>query len=82
MSEISTPCVKLCIIDPPSGLCQGCGRTVTEIQQWPVIGEAARLAVMATLPQRLRQSRIDRLAAAGRGDNRRRRAATMTDGAR
>ncbi len=81
MSEISTPCIKLCIIDPPSGLCQGCGRTVTEIQQWSVITEASRLAVMATLPQRLKQSRIDRLAAAGRGDNRRRRPAAIVDGA-
>ena len=25
---VSTPCVKVCVIDPLSDLCIGCGRTV------------------------------------------------------
>lgn len=72
MTQVSTPCIKLCIIDPPSGLCQGCGRTVGEIQIWSVLPEADRLAIMSTLPARLAGSRQERLAAAGR-DRRRRR---------
>ena len=71
MTPVSTPCIKLCIIDPPSGLCQGCGRTVTEIQVWTSISEADRLAVMARLPARLQHSRAVRLAAAGRRNRRR-----------
>ena len=25
--EIETPCVKLCVVDPETGFCIGCGRT-------------------------------------------------------
>lgn len=55
MNGISTPCVKICIIDPASRLCEGCGRTLTEIAQWSRLSEAERLAIMARLPERLRQ---------------------------
>ena len=71
MTQVSTPCIKICIIDPPSGLCQGCGRTMTEIQLWPRLAEADRLCVMAKLPGRLAHSRAERLAAAGRSNRRR-----------
>ncbi|WP_353182499.1 DUF1289 domain-containing protein [Bosea sp. (in: a-proteobacteria)] len=55
MNGISTPCVKICIIDPASRLCEGCGRTLTEIAQWSRLSEAERLAIMTRLPERLRQ---------------------------
>lgn len=67
----STPCVKICIMHLPSGLCQGCGRTLDEIQRWPFLTEPDRLAVMAALPVRLAQSRAERIAAAGRTNRRR-----------
>lgn len=54
MSAASTPCIKLCVIDLRTGLCEGCGRTLAEIAQWSRLGEAERLAIMAELPQRLR----------------------------
>ena len=78
MSTVSTPCIKICIIDAPSGLCQGCGRTLDEIQQWTSVAEDVRLAIMAGLPVRLAQSRATRLAAAGR-TNRRRAALSRAD---
>ena len=28
-----SPCIKVCIVDPRSGLCRGCGRTLAEIAQ-------------------------------------------------
>jgi uncharacterized protein len=62
----STPCIKLCILDEPSGLCQGCGRTLAEIAGWGALDEEARLAIMAVLPQRLARSREERRAASGR----------------
>ncbi len=34
MSAISSPCIKVCVIDPVCKLCQGCGRTLQEIAQW------------------------------------------------
>lgn len=60
-------------MDAPSGLCQGCGRTLDEIAGWAALAEPARLAVMAELPERLARSRAQRLAAAGRGNPRRAR---------
>lgn len=69
----STPCVKICILHPPSGLCQGCGRTLDEIQRWPSLSEGDRLAIMEHLPVRLAQSRAERIAVAGRTNRRQRR---------
>ena len=34
MTSSLSPCVKICVVDPLSGLCIGCGRTVAEISQW------------------------------------------------
>ena len=31
MAIIETPCRKICVMDPASGLCTGCGRTLDEI---------------------------------------------------
>jgi uncharacterized protein len=70
-SVLSTPCVKICVIDPLSALCVGCGRTVGEIAAWTAMSEAERGAVMAGLGERLararsRASRGGRVAARGR----------------
>jgi len=53
VDAISTPCVKVCIVDPVSGLCIGCGRTVAEIAGWGAMSEADRLIAMAGLEARL-----------------------------
>jgi hypothetical protein len=50
---ISTPCKKVCIVDGASGLCLGCGRTLSEIAAWGAFGEDHRQAIMAQLPARL-----------------------------
>jgi len=44
--------VKLCVIDPVSGLCRGCRRTLDEIAAWGSMSERERRAVMAALPAR------------------------------
>jgi uncharacterized protein len=64
---ISTPCVKVCVIDPHSALCVGCGRTVAEIAAWTAMSEAERGAVMAGLGRRmaLARSRASRGGALG-----------------
>ncbi|MCU4182173.1 DUF1289 domain-containing protein [Bosea sp. BH3] len=53
MTAISTPCIKVCVIDPASKLCEGCGRTLAEIAQWGRFTEVERLAIIAALPDRL-----------------------------
>jgi hypothetical protein len=54
MSAASSPCVKICVIDPVSKLCEGCGRTLAEIARWGSMSEAQRLAVMALLADRMK----------------------------
>ncbi|WP_019996363.1 DUF1289 domain-containing protein [Aureimonas ureilytica] len=49
----SSPCIKICVLDPQSGWCVGCGRTLDEIAGWGSLSEAERLAVMDGLPARM-----------------------------
>ena len=48
-----SPCNRICAIDPPSGLCRGCGRTLAEISSWIAYDARERTRIMAELPQRL-----------------------------
>ena len=52
VSSASTPCVDVCVLDPESRLCLGCGRTVDEIARWAAMSEAERKRIMAKLPDR------------------------------
>jgi len=48
-----SPCIAVCMIDPKTGLCLGCGRTLPEIARWSRIDSAERRAIMAALAQRM-----------------------------
>src|SRR4029450_12061692 len=50
--DIETPCVKVCVLDPESGYCIGCGRTRNEIAGWLDMTDQLRRDVMAGRPQR------------------------------
>jgi uncharacterized protein len=50
---IETPCVKVCVVDPDSGFCIGCGRSRGEIGGWLGYSVAERQSVMAELAERL-----------------------------
>ena len=50
---IRSPCIKLCVIEPDSGFCIGCGRSRQEIASWIGLSAEARDAVMLELPDRL-----------------------------
>ena len=56
MSPASTPCIRVCTLDPETGLCLGCGRTVEEIGRWFRLSEDQRLKIMAELPERMRKA--------------------------
>jgi uncharacterized protein len=53
MAVFESPCTKVCAIEPMSGLCLGCGRTLAEIEHWVVFTASERDEVMASLPFRL-----------------------------
>lgn len=48
-----SPCVAVCLIDPKTGLCFGCGRTLPEIARWPKLDSTERRGIMAGLAQRM-----------------------------
>lgn len=50
---IATPCRKICVIDPASRLCEGCGRTLDEIARWLSLTHDERATIMRDLPRRL-----------------------------
>jgi hypothetical protein len=44
------------MIDPRTSLCFGCGRTLPEVARWHRIEPSERLALMATLPERMERA--------------------------
>ena len=52
--RVSSPCIQVCVIDPITRFCMGCGRTGEEIAAWPFKTEDERQALMADLPERLK----------------------------
>jgi predicted Fe-S protein YdhL (DUF1289 family) len=53
MSALESPCTKVCTIEPASGLCRGCGRSLDEIAGWTRFAPAERGRIMAELPHRM-----------------------------
>ena len=53
MADIESPCNKVCVVDPISTLCIGCGRSLAEIEGWLRLLPEQRARVMAELPRRL-----------------------------
>lgn len=50
--EVESPCIKVCVVDPASGFCLGCFRTIDEIAGWSAMTPEARRAVLVELPGR------------------------------
>ena len=49
---IETPCTGVCALDPATGMCLGCLRTIDEIACWASLSTEERRAVMGELPDR------------------------------
>jgi predicted Fe-S protein YdhL (DUF1289 family) len=62
----ATPCEKICTVDPGSGLCAGCGRSLTEIERWTRYNDHERARIMLELPPRLEAMRLRRAASVPR----------------
>jgi predicted Fe-S protein YdhL (DUF1289 family) len=50
---MQSPCENICVIEPDSGYCIGCGRTREEIAGWIAMSPEMRSSVMDTLSDRL-----------------------------
>ena len=53
LPEVETPCIKVCVVDPETGFCIGCGRTRSEIGQWMGLSNGDRHAIMEDLKGRV-----------------------------
>jgi uncharacterized protein len=51
-----TPCIAVCMMDPRTNLCFGCGRTLPEIARWHRMESVERQAVMAGLAARMSEA--------------------------
>ena len=52
MSEVASPCTSVCRMDPRSGWCEGCLRSIDEIVAWGAQDDATRRAVLLGLRPR------------------------------
>jgi len=50
--QVPSPCTRVCVIDPVSGFCRGCRRTIDEITDWGRKTPDERRAVLKALESR------------------------------
>lgn len=51
-SAIASPCIGVCEVDPRSGLCLGCLRTLGEIAAWRDADDGAKARILERLAGR------------------------------
>ncbi len=51
-ATVASPCVGVCAIEPQSGWCEGCLRTIDEIAAWGALDDRARREIWKRLPAR------------------------------
>jgi predicted Fe-S protein YdhL (DUF1289 family) len=49
---VQSPCIRVCWVDPRTGLCAGCLRTLDEIARWGGMSPGERRSLLAELPGR------------------------------
>ena len=55
---LPSPCVSVCTMDPASGLCGGCFRTLEEIADWAMQSPDAQRAIWHQVEQRMSRSTL------------------------
>ncbi|MDP3439434.1 MAG: DUF1289 domain-containing protein [Azonexus sp.] len=49
---IPSPCINICQMNAPGGLCSGCLRSLDEIAVWSTTNDATRARILAAVSQR------------------------------
>jgi predicted Fe-S protein YdhL (DUF1289 family) len=60
VSTVASPCINICVLDPTTGWCKGCMRTIDEIAAWGSLDDDAKRGVLARLPLRRDMTGEDR----------------------
>jgi predicted Fe-S protein YdhL (DUF1289 family) len=50
--EPPSPCNRVCRIDPATGWCLGCSRTLAEIADWAMLSAGEKRALLAQIAER------------------------------
>lgn len=50
--SVESPCVSLCHIDPETGTCEGCGRTLDEIRAWKLADDDQKSEILDRVAER------------------------------
>ena len=53
VENVPSPCISVCSMDPVSGLCTGCLRTLDEIRLWSTADDTAKRAMWQLIEHRL-----------------------------
>jgi uncharacterized protein len=59
---MTSPCVKVCQMDPVRGVCIGCCRTLDEIGRWSAMSDQEQFQVLEELPERRRRLDVPEIA--------------------
>ncbi|MBP0588757.1 DUF1289 domain-containing protein [Paraburkholderia sp. LEh10] len=51
-APVPSPCINVCRMDPATGLCDGCLRTIDEIANWSSFDDAAKRAIWEEIEKR------------------------------
>jgi uncharacterized protein len=60
MTDVLSPCRKICVLDASKTWCTACGRTLDEIANWSQASETEQQAIVEQLPERLVQLKSSR----------------------
>ncbi|MSP48017.1 MAG: DUF1289 domain-containing protein [Alphaproteobacteria bacterium] len=50
--SVPSPCIGLCVLDPESGCCKGCFRTIEEIGAWIGLDDGGRRQILRRVAER------------------------------
>jgi len=50
--RVASPCINICQMHEPTGLCRGCARTIQEIAAWSQASDEVRINILGQLPER------------------------------
>ena len=53
--DYSSPCNRVCTLEPATDICMGCFRSLDEISAWTRFTNAERQAIRDALPERKRE---------------------------
>jgi len=59
VAPVPSPCTSVCRMDPSTGWCEGCLRTIDEIAAWAALSDTDKLVIWDRLAERREQIEMD-----------------------